>query len=49
MPKMLALGILQPDTIDLDQLREKLRRECVNTRRPFIVGPMGAAFVRTPL
>jgi ubiquinone/menaquinone biosynthesis C-methylase UbiE len=49
MPKLLALGILQADTIDLGQLREKLRRECVNTRRPFIVGPMGAAFVRTPL
>lgn len=49
MPKMLALGILQPDTIDIANLQEKLRRESVNTRRPCIAGPMGAAFVRTPL
>lgn len=49
LPKMVALGILQPDTIDIDQLREKLRREAVSARRPFIVGPMGAAFVRTPI
>lgn len=49
LPKMLAFGILQPDTIDIDQLREKLQREAVNTRRPIIAGPLGAAFVRTPI
>jgi hypothetical protein len=46
---MVALGVLQPDTVDIDRLEEKLRREAVNTRRPFIVGPRGAAFVRTPV
>jgi ubiquinone/menaquinone biosynthesis C-methylase UbiE len=49
MPKMVALGILPPDTMDLDTLRVDLRREAANTRRPLIVGPMGAAFVRTPI
>jgi hypothetical protein len=46
---MLALGILQPDAIDIDQLQDKLRQEAVNAKRPYIVGPMGAAFVRTPV
>jgi hypothetical protein len=27
IPKMVELGILQPDTIEIDQLREKLQRE----------------------
>jgi ubiquinone/menaquinone biosynthesis C-methylase UbiE len=49
LPKMLALGILQPDAIDIDQLQDKLRKEAVNAGRPCIVGPMGAAFVRTPV
>ena len=49
MPKMLALGIVQPDAIDTERLRDQLRLECVNMRRPCIAGPMGAAFVRTPL
>jgi SAM-dependent methyltransferase len=49
LPKMVALGILQPDTLDIDQLPEKLRREAVTARRPHIGGPMGAAFVRTPI
>jgi hypothetical protein len=49
LPKMLALEVLQPDTIALDRLRETLRQEVISARRPFIVGPMGGAFVRTPL
>jgi ubiquinone/menaquinone biosynthesis C-methylase UbiE len=49
MPKMVALGILQPDTVEIDQLREKLQREAVSTRHPFILGPMASAFVRTPI
>jgi ubiquinone/menaquinone biosynthesis C-methylase UbiE len=49
MPKMLALGVLQPDTIDIDHLAETLRREAVSARRPCIGGPMGGAFVRSPI
>lgn len=49
MPKMVALGIFHPDSLDLDTLREELRREAANARRPLIVGPMGGAFVRTPI
>ena len=48
MPKMLALRILQPDTIDIDNLPETLRHEAINARRPCIGGPLGGAFVRTP-
>lgn len=49
LPKMVALGILQQDRIDIDRLREKLRQEAVRTRQPFFVAPMGSAFVRTPI
>jgi ubiquinone/menaquinone biosynthesis C-methylase UbiE len=49
LPKMLALGVLQQNEIDIDHLEEALRIEAVNARRPCLVGPMGAAFARTPL
>jgi ubiquinone/menaquinone biosynthesis C-methylase UbiE len=49
LPKMVALGVVKSDAIDIDQLQDNLRHEAVNRGRPLIVGPMGAAFVRTPL
>jgi ubiquinone/menaquinone biosynthesis C-methylase UbiE len=48
MPKMVALGVVQPDDLDVDQLEEMLRREAINAGRPCIAPPMGAAFVRIP-
>lgn len=48
LPKMIALGVLQPDTIDLDLLEEKLREEALTMRCPCVAGPMGGAFVRKP-
>jgi len=49
LPKMEALGVLEKGALDIDQLQEQLRDEAVRSNCPFMVGPMGAAFVRTPL
>ena len=49
LPKMLALGVLQPGTIDIDHLEEELRQEALTAQRPCLGGPMGGAFVRTPI
>lgn len=48
LPKMIALGVLEPNAIDIDHLEEELRRETLSMKRPCVGGPMGGAFVRTP-
>jgi ubiquinone/menaquinone biosynthesis C-methylase UbiE len=47
LPKMKALGCLPLEVAGIDQLQDKLRHEAVASKRPLLVGPMGAAFVRT--
>ena len=47
MPKMLALKVIEPDTLDLDRLEETLRQETFSTNRPCFGPAMGGAFVRT--
>jgi ubiquinone/menaquinone biosynthesis C-methylase UbiE len=46
LPKMLALKVLEPYTIDIDRLEETLRREALSAKRPCVGPAMGGAFVR---
>ncbi len=48
-PKLIAVGILREGEIGVETLTERLREEALAARQPFVVGPMGAAFVRTPI
>lgn len=47
-PKLIAMGILREGEIGVDTLTDRLREEALTARQPLVVGPMGAAFVRTP-
>jgi ubiquinone/menaquinone biosynthesis C-methylase UbiE len=49
MPKMLALKVLEPDTLDIDRLEQALREETLRAKRPCVGPAMGGAFVRTPV
>lgn len=46
LPKMLALKVVEPDTLDMGLLEEMLRRETVGAKRPCFGPAMGGAFVR---
>ena len=41
LPKMIALGVLQAEAIDLDKLEEKLRLETLTTKRPCVSRTIG--------
>jgi ubiquinone/menaquinone biosynthesis C-methylase UbiE len=46
IPKMLALKVIEPDTLDMDRLEDTLRRETVGAKRPCFGPGIGGAFVR---
>jgi len=48
-PRLIGMGILREGEIGVDNLTDRLREEALTARQPFVVGPMGAAFVRTPI
>jgi hypothetical protein len=43
LPKMPVLGVLHPDTIDIDHFEEELRQEALTAQRPCMEGPMRGA------